>query len=252
MNKNRTGSIERRKKEVDETGVQIQEGNITSIAIREKKCFDKNVQLLKPGEAPPFIENDHEVFIGYESGAVGLIKIWLEAISVTKQQLEFHTLISPQRVVAELKTKHILCMHPVENYARDAKPYQIYKRAQQADFKLVVGYFANFIQIFDLMESSDGKSYVFIDQRRSDVSYHEKPGIQAVESLYIHNRTPAGDIAQTGKALLVQGGFDSRVRLFSAKTLKMLAALKFHKDIVNKVSVEAVNKIETDNCRQLI
>jgi hypothetical protein len=38
----------------------------------------------------------------------------------------------------------------------------------------------------------------------------------------------------------LQGGFDFRVRLFSAKTLKQLLVLKYHKGIVNQVNIEAV------------
>ena len=38
--------------------------------------------------------------------------------------------------------------------------------------------------------------------------------------------------------MLVQGGFDFRIRLFSTKTLKVLVNLKFHNGIVNQVAIE--------------
>ena len=38
--------------------------------------------------------------------------------------------------------------------------------------------------------------------------------------------------------MLCQGGFDFRVRLFSAKTLKMIVSLEFHKAIINGVHIE--------------
>ena len=87
------------------------------------------------------------------------------------------------------------------------------------------------------MESSDGRSYVFIDQKLSDAGYHEKPGICCFSSLFVEKK--AG-----GKAILCQGGFDHRVRLFSTKTLKMLANLKFHGGIVNNVAIELLPPTE--------
>jgi WD40 repeat protein len=42
--------------------------------------------------------------------------------------------------------------------------------------------------------------------------------------------------------LLVSGGFDHRVRVVSARTLKLLTTLTFHQKIVNKVEVEKGSK----------
>lgn len=39
------------------------------------------------------------------------------------------------------------------------------------------------------------------------------------------------------KALIVSGGFDHRVRMISARTLKLLATLNFHQKIVNRVEI---------------
>ena len=67
----RDTSLERKKPD----GKAINEGNISAIAIREKKVFAKGSALKK---SPDLMESDHEIFLGYESGAVGLLKIWLE------------------------------------------------------------------------------------------------------------------------------------------------------------------------------
>jgi len=48
-----------------------------------------------------------------------------------------------------------------------------------------------------------------------------------------------------GKSILAQGGFDHRVRLFSAKTLKLLVNLKFHSHIVNRVFVEENPRVKS-------
>lgn len=55
------------------------EGNISALRVREKRVFDKRFHLLQPGQAPNLLESEHEIFIGYESGAIGLMKVWLEA-----------------------------------------------------------------------------------------------------------------------------------------------------------------------------
>ena len=60
------------------------------------------------------------------------------------------------------------------------------------------------------------------------MTYHEKPGISCLNSVCV----------KAGRYLLVQGGFDFRVRVFSLKTLKQLVNLEFHKGIVNSVFVE--------------
>lgn len=59
------------------------------------------------------------------------------------------------------------------------------------------------MQVFDLMESSDGTSYVFIDQRQSDVVFHDKPGISCLDALYLENKTATGKLKGSGKSMLV-------------------------------------------------
>ncbi len=61
------------------------------------------------------------------------------------------------------------------------------------------------------------EGYNFMDTKLSDVAFHEKPGISCFGSCKVEN-----------KILLVQGGFDSRIRVFSAKTLKYILQLKYH------------------------
>ena len=85
--------------------------------------------------------------------------------------------------------------------------------------------------LFDLMEASDGRNYVFLDQKNSAKVYCDKPGISCLASVFIESK-------QGGKPLLAQGGFDCRVRLFSSKTMKLLAQLKQHTGIVNQVTIE--------------
>jgi hypothetical protein len=48
----------------------------------------------------------------------------------------------------------------------------------------------------------------------------------------------AGLVFENNKGLIVSGGFDHRVKMVSAKTLKLLVSLSFHKGIVNRVEIE--------------
>jgi hypothetical protein len=42
--------------------------------------------------------------------------------------------------------------------------------------------------------------------------------------------------------VIVSGGFDHRVRMVSARSLKQLVSLAYHKGIVNRVEIEKGNK----------
>jgi hypothetical protein len=50
----------------------------------------------------------------------------------------------------------VLCIHPFE--AKKIDPM-----AGAAEFKLAVGYYAPYIQVFDIMESTEGSGYLFVD-----------------------------------------------------------------------------------------
>ena len=54
-----------------------------------------------------------------------------------------------------MKTKHILCLLPIESASTSVEP--------NISFKLAIGYYAKYIQLFEMMESSDGNGYVFVD-----------------------------------------------------------------------------------------
>jgi len=76
-----------------------------------------------------------------------------------------------------MSTKHVLTMLPITVKSAETDVSN--------DFKLACGFYAPYIQIFDLMESSEGTSYVFMDQKLSDVNYLEKPGISCMKSIRI-------------------------------------------------------------------
>lgn len=79
---------------------------------------------------------EQEVFLGFESGAIGLFKLELDENRDFK--IVCTTLIAPQRVVTEMKTKHVLTLLPFE-----AKKVDPMVGAQE--FKLAVGYFSKYI-----------------------------------------------------------------------------------------------------------
>ena len=80
-----------------------------------------------------------------------------------------------------MKTKHVLALLPFE--AKKVDPM-----VGSQEFKLAVGYFAKYIQTFDIMADTDGNGYLFVDQKTSDVTYHEKPGISCFSAIKLKNK----------------------------------------------------------------
>ena len=107
-------------------------GMITAMAIRECKKKPKELdanQLIMaslqglevPKVKDEVLEADHEVFVGYESGAVGMFRIYLKSLPVKEGDEEAPTLdvevvmyIAPQKVTADIDCKHVLAMLPME------------------------------------------------------------------------------------------------------------------------------------------
>lgn len=67
----------------------------------------------------------------------------------------------------------------------------------------------------------------------TDLSYCEKPGIGCLASTMIGN-----------KGLIISGGFDHRIRMVSAKTLKLLVNIPFHQGVVDSVQIETKSQSE--------
>ena len=82
------------------------------------------------------------------------------------------------------------------------------------DLKLALGYYGPILQILDFTCASDDEAYQLVGEKSTPQTYCEKAGIGCISSLPLEN-----------KALLASGGFDHRVRVVSAKTLKPLVAL---------------------------
>ena len=130
-------------------------------------------------------------------------------------------LILPRKIISELGAKHILAMHSIET-RNEKNPDPL------NEFRLAIGQFSKCLQVLYIIESSCGDdNYVVMDQKQTEAGFLEKPGIGCLHSVTIQK-----------KHLLAQGGFDFRIRLFSALSLKQLVTLKFHTGIVNQVFVE--------------
>ena len=116
-------------------------------------------QINSGQKGDPEPEYEQEIFIGYESGAIGMFKFVLaDGDGPGQYKIDHHVLISPQRIITDLKTKHVLSMFPFQ--AKKVNPME-----GDTEFKLAVGYYAPYIQTFDIMESSDGTGYLFVDQK---------------------------------------------------------------------------------------
>jgi hypothetical protein len=129
-------------------------------------------------------------------------------------------MILPRKIVSEFGSKHILSIHTIETTnEKHADP--------MSEFRLCIGQYSKNLQVLYFIESSTSSSgeenYVVMDQKQTDAGFLEKPGIGCLHSIKVGQK----------KHLLVQGGFDFRIRVFSALTLKLLVTLKFHQGIVN-------------------
>ena len=174
-------------------------GMISAIAVRECKRkpqeLDANQLVMaslqgldaaKPKDE--VLEADHEVFVGYESGAVGMFRIYIKSLPIQEPadpaaptiDIEVIMYIAPQKVTADMDCKHVLTMLPME--CTNPK-----KLNQSKDFKLGVGYNAKCVQVLDIMEWVK-EGYNFMDTKLSDVAYHEKPGISCLSSTRVENK----------------------------------------------------------------
>jgi len=68
------------------------------------------------------LEADHEVFVGYESGAVGMFRVYIKSLPPKEPadpeaptiDVEAVIYIAPQKVTADVDCKHVLAMSPME------------------------------------------------------------------------------------------------------------------------------------------
>lgn len=89
---------------------------LKSISLNEGQGL---MNMPKPDENQ---ESDHEVFIGYQSGAVGMFKIWIKAIIIPEDakkepdpadptiEMCHKIYIAPQKITADVDMKHVLAM----------------------------------------------------------------------------------------------------------------------------------------------
>ena len=95
------------------------------------------------------------------------------------------------------------------------------------DIKMAVGYYGQALQTIEFTRGSDGDAYIMVSSNQTPLTFTEKPGIGSLASLILDN-----------KALIACGGFDHRIRIVSARSLKNLINLVYHKGIVNRVEIE--------------
>ena len=106
-------------------------------------------------------KNKPELFVGYESGAIGAFRFWLDDIHENK--ISFSQVISTQKMIQDPNVHHILSMEAIY-----LKP---------GDLKLAVGYYSPLLQTLDFTSASDFDSYILVSQKQTSTTYSEKPGI---------------------------------------------------------------------------
>ena len=119
-------------------------GNISCIEVREMKRKNPQASAIQimnqinkmnntgvPEQEVPVMEDYHEVFLGYESGAIGLVRISLSPDD-TAPKIEHLIMILPRKIVSDFGAKHILALHCIDtSNAKHADPLN--------EFRLVVG-----------------------------------------------------------------------------------------------------------------
>ena len=140
---------------------------------------------------------DAEVFVGFESGAIGMFKIMMDE-KAGEYSLRIVKLFTGQKVIQDTSCKHVLSM--AVTHLNPLSP----------DFTLSVGYYSSLMQTLTFIEGYKQDSYTVMDQTITEPTYHEKPGIGVVSTLRFKNMA----------ALMATGGFDHRIKLVSLKTLK--------------------------------
>ncbi|CDW71774.1 UNKNOWN [Stylonychia lemnae] len=137
---------------------------------KDKKEEVKDIPKSKPADIPP--NSCPELFIGYESGAIGAFKIKFDY----NGKLSCLQVISTQKVIQDPNIHHVLSLET------------IYLKPDVADFKLAVGYYSQIIQTLDFTQASDGDTYQLFFQNQTEATYSEKPGIGTLDSLVIDNK----------------------------------------------------------------
>ena len=89
-----------------------------------------------PEREVPVMEDYHEVFLGYESGAIGMVRVSLGVNSADDApKIESLILILPRKIISELGAKHILALHSIET-RNESHPDPL------NEFRLAIGQFS--------------------------------------------------------------------------------------------------------------
>lgn len=162
-----------------------------------------------------------ELFVGYESGAIGMFRLELqqESMRSTTPKFKIIKLFSAQKLIQDVEIKHVLSLA-----ATHLSP-------EVQDFTLSIGYYSQRMQTISFIVGFENDSYTMMDQNITEPTYHTKPGVGCIATERVGNN-----------ALMASGGFDHRIRLVSLRTLKPLVYLQFHQGIVNNVIIERLGE----------
>lgn len=98
---------------------------------REDKVIEGAISCLHFGEKCKDVP-DPELFIGFESGAVGMFRIFITPATKTKPlKINAVKMFSCQKVIQDIKVKHVLSFSSLHMGKKDSE-----------DFTLAIGYYA--------------------------------------------------------------------------------------------------------------
>ena len=120
---------------------------------REGQVIEGAISCLHFGEKCLDVP-DPELFIGFESGAVGMFRIFITNNKKTKAlSIQSVKMFSCQKVIQDIKVRHVLSFSSLH----------IGNKKETEDFTLAIGYYASLMQTISFVSGYEQDSYTMID-----------------------------------------------------------------------------------------
>ena len=138
---------------------------------KKKKSKEEEIKNDKPaeGNVSCMVFSDDceakthpELFVGYESGAIGMFRLELEQKSLkdTTPVFKIIKLFSAQKLIQDVEIKHVLSLAAT------------HLNVENKDFILSIGYYSQRMQTINFIVGYENDSYTMMDQTITEPNYH--------------------------------------------------------------------------------
>lgn len=120
---------------------------------KDDKVLEGAISCLYFGERCKEVP-DPELFIGFESGAVGMFRIFVTQAKkgASGMQIQAVKMFSCQKVIQDIKVRHVLSFSSLHLGKKDTE-----------DFTLAIGYYASLMQTISFVSGYEQDSYTMVD-----------------------------------------------------------------------------------------